>query len=77
MPSKKTLEPKKNTTGIAIAVVVIVIITLLAIVVLPSFLKPNTIEVGDCVDVEYVGRFAINGTIFTTTYEDGKKFSRA
>ncbi len=72
MPSKKTLEPKKNTTGIAIAVVVIVIITLLAIVVLPSFLKPNTIEVGDCVDVEYVGRFAINGTIFTTTYEDGK-----
>ncbi|MCX6665014.1 MAG: FKBP-type peptidyl-prolyl cis-trans isomerase [Euryarchaeota archaeon] len=74
MPSKKTLEPKKNTTGIAIAAVLIVIIALiialLSIVVLPSLLQPNTIEVGDCIEVEYIGKFTVNGTVFTTTYND-------
>ena len=70
MPSKKTLEPKKNTTGIAIAVVVIVIVALLAIVIIPSFFQPNTIEIGDCIEVEYTGKFVVNGTVFTTTYND-------
>jgi len=73
MPSKKTLEPKKNTTGIAIAVVVIVIIALLTIVVLPSFIQPNTIEVGDCIEVEYIGKFQANGTVFISTGGEPEK----
>ncbi len=32
--------------------------------------KDKTIEEGDCVDVNYIGRFAENGTIFESSYED-------
>jgi len=28
----------------------------------------DTIEIGDCVDVNYIGRYASNGTIFDTSY---------
>lgn len=30
----------------------------------------STIQIGDCVDVNYIGRFADNGTVFDTAYED-------
>ena len=34
--------------------------------------KENTIELGDCADVNYVGKLA-NGTVFDTSYEDVAK----
>ncbi|RLF41953.1 MAG: hypothetical protein DRN12_01790 [Thermoplasmata archaeon] len=30
----------------------------------------NTVQLGDCVDVNYIGRFHSNGTVFDTSYED-------
>jgi FKBP-type peptidyl-prolyl cis-trans isomerase 2 len=30
----------------------------------------ENIEVGDCADVHYTGRFQVNGTVFDTSYED-------
>jgi hypothetical protein len=30
----------------------------------------KTIETGDCVDVNYIGRYASNGTVFDTSYSD-------
>ncbi|HDM67154.1 MAG TPA: FKBP-type peptidyl-prolyl cis-trans isomerase [Thermoplasmatales archaeon] len=33
----------------------------------------NTVQLGDCVEVNYIGRFHSNGTVFDTTYEDVAK----
>lgn len=30
----------------------------------------KTIEIGDCADVNYIGRYASNGTVFDTSYSD-------
>jgi FKBP-type peptidyl-prolyl cis-trans isomerase 2 len=32
--------------------------------------ETNAIELGDCVDVNYIGRYASNGTVFDTSYSD-------
>jgi len=34
------------------------------------FYQPKVVEVGDCVEVDYIARYADNGTIFDTSYED-------
>ena len=37
------------------------------------FYQPKVVEVGDCVEVDYIARYADNGTIFDTSYEDVAK----
>ena len=32
--------------------------------------EPGTIDLGDCADVNYIGRYASNGTIFDSSYQD-------
>ena len=32
--------------------------------------EPETIELGDCADVNYIGKYASNGTVFDSSYED-------
>ena len=71
MVSKKRLEPKRKKNGIALLVLVIIIITALVVALfLPSLLQVKIIEIGDCAEVEYIGTFTSNGTLFTTTYSN-------
>ncbi len=37
------------------------------------FKEELIVESGDCVDVDYIGKFAVNDTIFDTSYEDVAK----
>ena len=37
------------------------------------FAPPKVVEIGDCVDVNYIARYASNGTVFATSYEDVAK----
>jgi len=34
--------------------------------------EPGTIALGDCTDVNYIGRYASNGTVFYSSYEDAE-----
>ncbi len=72
MVSKKQLEPKRRKkTGVKIlALAIIIVIALVLAVTVPPLFQPKTIEIGDCTEVEYTGKFAANGEIFTTTYDD-------
>ncbi len=57
-----------------IALVIIVVCAISALLVLEygqDILKnKSTIELGDCVDVNYIGRYASNTTIFDSSYND-------
>ena len=66
---------------IALAAIVIIIIVLLSALIVTSedvFKNlfgekkeiSDTVEVGDCVDVNYIGRFQVNNTVFDTSYEN-------
>lgn len=49
------------------------IVSILGVVLLSMFsgcLGPRSIEIGDCADIQYVARFASNGTIFDSSYEN-------
>ena len=71
MASKKQPAPKKKKTGISIlALTIVIIIALVLAVTVPPLLQAKIIEIGDCTEVEYIGKFAVNGTVFTTTYND-------
>ena len=70
MVSKKQLEPKHKKTGIALLALIIIIVVLVSALILPSLLQQKIIALGDCAEVEYIGAFTTNGTIFTTTYDD-------
>lgn len=37
------------------------------------FYKPKVVEIGDCVEVNYIAMYASNGTIFETSYKDVAK----
>jgi FKBP-type peptidyl-prolyl cis-trans isomerase 2 len=34
------------------------------------YITPPQVDIGDCVDVNYIGRFQVNNTVFDTSYED-------
>ncbi|MCK5031668.1 MAG: FKBP-type peptidyl-prolyl cis-trans isomerase, partial [Thermoplasmatales archaeon] len=34
--------------------------------------EPETIALGDCADVNYIGKYASNGTVFDSSYEDAE-----
>ena len=62
---------------LALATLVIIVIILLSSIIITSEdvfknlfeEKKETIELGDCVDVNYIGKYT-NGTVFDTTYEE-------
>ena len=69
----------KNEKIAVIALVVIIVVALLAYVVyvygdeISKNLfgeEPKIIEYGDCVDVNYIGKYASNDTVFDSSYED-------
>jgi FKBP-type peptidyl-prolyl cis-trans isomerase 2 len=69
MASKKPVEPKrKNNSPKLVILVIIVIAVLVSAFYLPSLLQQKTIGIGDCAQVQYIGRFTTNGTIFAITY---------
>ncbi|MCX6666392.1 MAG: FKBP-type peptidyl-prolyl cis-trans isomerase [Euryarchaeota archaeon] len=72
MISKKQLEPKrrKKTGRKILMLAIIIVIALVLAVTVPPLFQPKTIEIGDCTEVQYIGKFAVNGTVFTTTYDD-------
>jgi len=37
--------------------------------------QEGTIEIGDCIDVNYIGKYASNGTVFDSSYSDWKNKS--
>lgn len=37
------------------------------------FSQPKVVEIGDCVEVNYIARYASNGTVFDTSYENVAK----
>ena len=56
---------------IAVAGLIIIIIGALSIYLVTTYYQEGKIiEAGDCADVHYIGRFASNGTVFDTSYDD-------
>lgn len=68
-------DTKAKASTIAIALVVIIVIGVLAVILLVPSLFPDTITAGDCADVQYIGRFAVNGTIFGSSYRDANNMT--
>ncbi len=80
MAEETTLEPQKekqkktDKTGLAIlALTVIIVAALVAFILINStiFNQPaaNVIQEGDCVDLNYIGRYASNNTVFDSSYQ--------
>ena len=72
-------KTKRNVAVILLAVIVAGAVAAVTIArnsdILPEiikniFMEKNTIEIGDCVDVHYIGRYASNNTIFASSYDD-------
>jgi hypothetical protein len=71
---------------IAIVVLVVIIVGALSVYLLATYgedifgnlfgeneeSEPGTIALGDCADVNYIGRYASNGTVFDSSYEDAE-----
>ena len=71
MKIKNSLKSEKAQVNIAIAILVIIIVATLTVYFVATYYSNGKkIELGDCADVHYVGKFATNGTIFETTYDD-------
>jgi FKBP-type peptidyl-prolyl cis-trans isomerase 2 len=67
MNQESTIKNKK----IIASIIMIIIIGLIIGVLLSSvILKVEYVELGDCVEVEYTGRFLKNNTVFISTYTD-------
>jgi hypothetical protein len=58
-----------NKINISILVILIVICSFL-LLYFAGFLEEKNIELGDCADIHYIARFASNGTIIESSYED-------
>lgn len=69
---------EEQLRNIAIAAIVIIIAVVLSLKLVATynpdffnnlFAEEKKIEMGDCVELNYVGRYASNGTVFDTSYE--------
>ena len=71
MVSKKRLERRGKNTNIKFIVMIvgIIVISVTALFVWP-LVQPKTIEINDCATLTYIGSFASNETVFTTSYID-------
>lgn len=71
MKIKKHEESTQKKTGSIFFLLIIFFIVTFVIVIFLLYPNPPTvIEIGDCAEVEYIGTFTSNGTVFTTTYTD-------
>jgi len=72
---KKFME-KEKLVAIGLAVIIIALASLVLFITYGGdiidnlFSEGTEIETGDCVDVNYIGRYASNNTVFDSSYED-------
>ncbi|MFH1100722.1 MAG: FKBP-type peptidyl-prolyl cis-trans isomerase [Methanobacteriota archaeon] len=64
------IQKKLLQASLASCVVVFTVFFLIISGFTGCFSAPAQIAIGDCADVEYIGRFAVNNTVFETTYDD-------
>ncbi|MEM0493360.1 MAG: FKBP-type peptidyl-prolyl cis-trans isomerase [Candidatus Thermoplasmatota archaeon] len=60
----------RNKKMILSMMLVIIVVLIIGVLLSAIFLKSEYVEVGDCIEVEYIGRFLRNNTIFFSTYND-------
>ncbi|MCX6665015.1 MAG: FKBP-type peptidyl-prolyl cis-trans isomerase [Euryarchaeota archaeon] len=79
MAEETTPEPqvekqkKTDKTGLAIlalTVIIVAVITVFLVVTYYPQAKVIQIQEGDCIDLNYIGRYASNNTIFDSSYND-------
>lgn len=65
---KKEIRSKsKIILTIVLLAIIVIIVTIAFFVLKTNFPTNNPIAVGDCVDVQYIGKFQANGTVFIST----------
>jgi len=68
------MQLEKSGVYALVALIVIVIVALGMYAfkqdVERMFSQPKVVEIGDCVEVNYIARYASNGTVFDTSYEE-------
>ena len=77
MAEETTLEPQKekqkktDKTGLAILALTVIIVAVITVfLVVTYYPQAKVIAEGDCVDLNYIGRYASNNTIFDSSYND-------